>query len=218
MKSRRLAALAALGLPLALSGGLATQAWAHGSPASPPSRDYYCAVLDKGGVEEPQSAGCKASKARSGTEPIYNYEESIIRNSARRGLDGAPDGQLCNAGQSERAGLNLAPKVANYVAMPVSAGTLPIEYRASTPHPTQDFLVYLSKPEYDGSAPLKKDDLILLKKAQAGDFMLVGDTFRLNVDLPQRASGSKAVMLIDWEVKPLESDEGYYTCSDIVYK
>ena len=79
MKSRGLAALAALGLPLALSGGLATHAWAHGTPASPASRDYYCAVLDKGGVEEPQSAGCKASKARSGTEPIYNYEESLVR-------------------------------------------------------------------------------------------------------------------------------------------
>lgn len=214
MNSRKMALVAALGLPLALPGSFA---WAHGTTSNPPSREYFCKFLDKGGVENPQSDGCKAAKAAAGTGEVYNFNGILVSNAARRGLDAVPDGQICNAGNATYNGFNLVPAQAKYTATPVTGGTMTFSYLGTAAHTPSDFTVYISKPSYDGSRQLMKSDLDVIAKFPPTP-ALAGDTFRFDVTLPSRPAGSTAVILTQWNREAPQSDEGYYNCSDVVYK
>jgi chitin-binding protein len=209
-----MALVAALGLPLMFSGVLASQAAAHGAQADPPDRPFFCRFMDN--VENPQTPGCKAAKAAQGSGPTYDYNAVLISNANQQGIAAVPDGKLCSAGQDKYKGFDLAPATAGYVATPIQPGTREFRYRGTAPHKTLFFQVFMSKPSYDGSRPLTKADVDMI--ADVRNSTLAGDTFRFNVNIPQRASGSKAVMLTIWSRVQPESGEAYYTCSDVVYQ
>jgi chitin-binding protein len=216
MIARKLALVAALGVPLVLSGSFAARVWAHGGQADPPDRGFFCKFLDPGGVENPSTDGCKAAKAAAGTSEVYQWNSLIQPNANLKGLAILPEGQLCNAGDPSFRGFNLAPAAAKYTAAPVQGGDRVIKYRGTAPHKTEMFKLYITKPGYDGSQPVMKGDLDLLRTVK--DFTLAGDTFSFNVTLPQRAAGSKAVIFTEWDRVTIESGEGYFTCSDVVYQ
>jgi chitin-binding protein len=216
MNSRKMALITALSLPVALAGSFASKALAHGSTAVPASREFFCRFMDPGGSGNPSTSGCKAVLANGGSDQVISWNEVLQSNANQRGLAILPEGQLCNAGTPRFRGLNLAPAAVGYAATEVSPGTMEVSYRATAPHRTAFFKIYLSKPSYDGSRPLMKGDLDMI--ANVTNSTLAGDTFRFSIDLPDRPAGSKAVMLTEWARVMIESGETYFNCSDLIYK
>jgi chitin-binding protein len=215
MNPRKMALVAALGLPLVLAGSFAANVWAHGAASSPPDRGFFCRFND-GSVESPRTAGCQAAKAAQGTGPVYNFNAVLIPNANQRGIDAVPDGQLCSAGQQTYRGFNLAPAQAGYAATPIKGGTQQFRYLGTAPHKTDSFTIFISKPSYDGSRPLMKSDVDMVAKVT--NAVLAGDTFTYNVTLPDRPAGSKAVIFEIWSRVAQESGEAYFTCADVVYQ
>lgn len=211
MSARRKAALiaaACTAAPFALVPLAAAPAAAHGSMGDPVSRVAQCYAE---GPESPRSAACQAAVAAGGTQALYDWNGVRIGDAGGRHRQLIPDGKLCSANNAEFKGLDLAR--ADWPATRVSAGSYTFKYRVTAPH-KGGFTVYITKPGYDPTRPLKWSDLDLANPvASATDPAAVGGFYTFSGSLPQR-SGTHVLYAI-WQRS--DSPEAFYSCSDVTF-
>ena len=193
---------------LAASGPLA----AHGSMESPVSRVYACYQENP---ERPSSPACIAAAAAS-KQALYDWNGVRIGDADGRHQALIPDGALCSAGDGTFSALD-APRD-DWPATPIAPnaeGTLDLSFRATAPHATAYFRLYVTEPGYDPTQPL---DWLTLEaqpfcELTGANIVQNGGRFALNCPFPSGRSGRHLIYAI-WQRS--DSPEAFYSCSDVV--
>ena len=86
-------------------------------------------------------------------------------------------------------------------------------YRSTITH-TGTFKMFLTKPGYDPSRPLKWSDLPERPFAEVKDPAMTGDAYRIGMTLPSDRSGRQVLYTI-WQNS--STADTYYSCSDVVF-
>ncbi|MGW0843763.1 lytic polysaccharide monooxygenase auxiliary activity family 9 protein [Streptomyces sp. NPDC002787] len=193
--------------PLLLTAGAATPALAHGAPTDPVSRVSACSP--EGGSQG--TAACKAAIAANGA-PFTAWDNMRIAGVNGRDREVVPDGQLCSGGLAAYKGLDLAR--ADWPSTRLSPGTtLNLTYRSTIPH-TGTFKLFLTKPGYDPTKPLKWSDLPEKPFASITDPPLRNGSYRFSAKLPADRSGHQVLYTIWQNTSTVDT---YYSCSDVVF-
>ncbi|MEV4448472.1 lytic polysaccharide monooxygenase auxiliary activity family 9 protein [Streptomyces mirabilis] len=202
------AAAVAVAAPLLLLTWVAGPAQAHGAPTDPVSRVVACSPE---GGSNTGTAACRAAIAANGA-PFTAWDNLRVAGVGGRDRQVIPDGQLCSGGLPAYKGLNLARADWPSTRMPPGA-TFTLSYSSTIPH-TGTFKLYLSKPGYDPTKPLKWSDLPTKPFATATDPALVNGAYRIKATLPSDRTGRQMLYTI-WQ--NTSTSDTYYSCSDVVF-
>lgn len=207
--SRRTAAgVAALSAAAALVSLTPTTASAHGAVFNPVSRVAACYAE---GPETPRSQVCKDLVADSGTQPLYDWNEVNIANAAGQHQALIPDGKLCSANREKYRALDWART--DWPATAVSAGSFGFKVRATAAH-SGTMTVYITKPGFDPTQPLKWSDLDATPVAVYNTTRTATDGYySFSGTLPAR-TGRHIVYKV-WQRS--DSPEAFYSCSDVTF-
>ncbi|MFF0415040.1 lytic polysaccharide monooxygenase [Kitasatospora sp. NPDC004745] len=191
---------------LSVAVSTAGTASAHGTMTNPVSRIAACYAE---GPEHPVSQVCKDLVAASGTQPLYDWNEVNIANAAGNHQALIPDGKLCSANRDKYKALDW-PRT-DWPATPVKAGAFTFQFRTTAPHlGTQT--VYITKPGYDATKPLKWSDLDPTPVAQVQVTRTATDGYYSYAGtLPQRTG--RQLLYTVWQRS--DSPEAFYSCSDV---
>ncbi|QFR03075.1 lytic polysaccharide monooxygenase [Streptomyces phaeolivaceus] len=200
-------AAAAVVAPLLLTAGAVGPAWAHGAPTDPVSRVSACSP--EGGSQG--SAACRAAIAANGG-PFTAWDNMRIAGVNGRDREVVPDGQLCSGGLAPYKGLDLAR--ADWPSTRLSPGsTLDLTYRSTIPH-TGTFKLFLTKPGYDPTEPLKWSDLPEKPFASITDPPLRNGSYEFSAKLPADRAGHHVLYTIWQNTSTVDT---YYSCSDVAF-
>jgi chitin-binding protein len=202
------AAAVAVAAPLLLLTWAVGPAQAHGAPTDPVSRVVACSPEGGSNIG---TAACKAAIAANGA-PFTAWDNLRVAGVGGRDRQVIPDGQLCSGGLPSYKGLNLAR--ADWPSTRMTPGaTFTLSYSSTIPH-TGTFKLYLSKPGYDPTKPLKWSDLPTKPFATATDPALVNGAYRIKATLPSDRTGRQMLYTI-WQ--NTSTTDTYYSCSDVVF-
>ncbi|MFF7594120.1 lytic polysaccharide monooxygenase auxiliary activity family 9 protein [Streptomyces mirabilis] len=202
------AAAVAVAAPLLLLTWAVGPAQAHGAPTDPVSRVVACSPE---GGSNTGTAACRAAIAANGA-PFTAWDNLRVAGVGGRDRQLIPDGQLCSGGLPAYKGLNLAR--ADWPSTRMTPGaTFTLSYSSTIPH-TGTFKLYLSKPGYDPTKPLKWSDLPTKPFATATDPALVNGAYRIKATLPSDRTGRQMLYTI-WQ--NTSTSDTYYSCSDVVF-
>ncbi|MDX2546626.1 lytic polysaccharide monooxygenase auxiliary activity family 9 protein [Streptomyces sp. WI04-05B] len=204
-----LAGAAAFAAPLLLTLSAAGPAQAHGAPTKPVSRAFACSP-DGGSLAT--TAACRAAVTANGGAPFTFWDNLRVANVNGRDRAVIPDGRLCSGGLPDYRGLDLARS--DWPSTTLTPGArLTMTYRSTIPH-TGTFKMFLTKPGYDPSGPLKWSDLPDRPFAEVKDPTLTGDAYRIEMTLPSDRTGRHVLYTI-WQNS--STPDTYYSCSDVVF-
>ncbi|WP_405419963.1 lytic polysaccharide monooxygenase [Streptomyces erythrochromogenes] len=223
----RLTALVAL--PLAVSTLGSAPASAHGSAADPVSRSVACTKNPKA------SEACRLALTQS--PGIPGDWKSIVQG---RAIDHSTptsspqhrariaDGKLCSAGNAQFSGLDLARDDFPSTTLPGGA-EYDLRYDISALHNPYRMEMYVTKDGYDPKKPLKWSDLedtpflsadnTAATAAPSG--FLGAKAFTFRTVLPEK-KGKHLIYTIWHGLKrpdgSFQSEEAFYSCSDVTFK
>ncbi|MFK0020304.1 lytic polysaccharide monooxygenase [Streptomyces sp. NPDC090798] len=201
------AAAVAVAAPLLLLTWAVGPVQAHGAPTDPVSRVVACSP--EGGNTGTEA--CKAAIAANGA-PFTAWDNLRVAGVGGRDRQVIPNGQLCSGGLPAYKGLDLAR--ADWPSTRMTPGaTFTLTYSSTIPH-TGTFTLYLSKPGYDPTKPLKWSDLPTKPFATATDPALVNGAYRIKATLPADRTGRQMLYTI-WQ--NTSTTDTYYSCSDVVF-
>ncbi|WP_318209203.1 lytic polysaccharide monooxygenase [Streptomyces sp. SJL17-1] len=205
---RTAAGVAALSAAAALVTLTPTPASAHGAVFNPVSRVAACYAE---GPETPKSQVCKDLVADSGTQPLYDWNEVNIANAAGQHQALIPDGKLCSANREKYRALDWART--DWPATAVAAGGFDFKVRVTAAH-SGTMTVYITKPGFDPTQPLKWSDLDATPVAVHHTTRTATDGFyTFTGNLPAR-TGRHIVYKV-WQRN--DSPEAFYSCSDVTF-
>ncbi|MFF8838693.1 lytic polysaccharide monooxygenase [Streptomyces sp. NPDC015130] len=206
---RRTSAVAASALSAAALVGLTpATAGAHGAVFNPVSRVAACYAE---GPETPKSQVCKDLVADSGTQPLYDWNEVNIANADGQHQALIPDGKLCSANRAKYRALDWART--DWPATAVSAGSFDFKVRVTAPH-SGTMTVYITKPGFDPTQPLKWSDLDAAPVAVLNTTRTATDGFyNFTGNLPARTG--RHIIYKVWQRN--DSPEAFYSCSDVTF-
>ncbi|MEF9885359.1 lytic polysaccharide monooxygenase auxiliary activity family 9 protein [Streptomyces sp. P9-A4] len=200
--------VAALSAATALVGLTPTTAAAHGAVFNPVSRIAACYAE---GPETPRSQVCKDLVADSGTQPLYDWNEVNIANAAGQHQALIPDGKLCSANREKYRALDWART--DWPATAVAAGSFDFKVRVTAAH-SGTMTVYITKPGFDPTQPLKWSDLDATPVAVYNTTRTATDGYyNFTGNLPAR-TGRHIVYKV-WQRN--DSPEAFYSCSDVTF-
>ncbi|MDT9688112.1 lytic polysaccharide monooxygenase [Streptomyces sp. P9(2023)] len=183
-------------------------AGAHGAVFNPVSRVAACYAE---GPETPKSQVCKDLVADSGTQPLYDWNEVNIANADGQHQVVIPDGKLCSANREKYRALDWART--DWPATAVSAGSFDFKVRVTAPH-QGTMTVYITKPGFDPTKPLKWSDLDATPVATYATTRTSADGYyNFTGNLPAR-TGRHIVYKV-WQRS--DSPEAFYSCSDVAF-
>lgn len=223
MKLNKNNASVMIGMALSLSA-ISGSVQAHGWAEFPSARQNTC--YNDGGYWSNQipNAACQQAYDKSGVYPFLQRNEVAALTQDYNNIDAVkaqvPNGELCSAGDAQKAGLNIPSSEWQTTDIVLDEnGEFDFVWTATAPHNPSFWEFYLSKPSYDGTSPLTWDDVELIQ--ETGNVEPTAGspykTYRIKVALPQDRIGSNAVLYTRWQrIDP--AGEGFYNCSDIVIK
>lgn len=151
------------------------QVQAHGWVEYPSARQNTC--YEDGGfwTNEIPNQACQAAFDASGAYPFVQRSEIAANVPNYRDMAHVkaivPNGELCSAGDSAKAGLNIpSPYWQRTSITPDANNQIELVFFGKAPHNPSYWEFYLTKPSYDASLPLTWDDLDLIDTA--GDIVV----------------------------------------------
>ncbi|MFF4572895.1 lytic polysaccharide monooxygenase [Streptomyces sp. NPDC001410] len=199
---------AAAATPLLLLPWAAGPAQAHGAPTDPVSRVYACSP--EGGSAN-RSAACRAAISANGA-PFTAWDNLRVAGVNGRDRQVIPDGKLCSGNLPAYRGLDLARR--DWPATRLTpGGKLTMTYASTIAH-TGTFRLYLTKPGYDPSKPLKWADLPTRPFAEVTDPPLTNGAYHFRATVPSDRTGRQVLYTI-WQNS--STPDTYYSCSDVVF-
>ncbi|KID56321.1 chitinase [Pseudoalteromonas luteoviolacea] len=221
---RQQVTLCALGV--AIGVGVIGKVNAHGYMDFPKARQAIC--QEQGGFWWPKdgskipNAACRAAYLKSEHVQFIQKHEfaantADFRNQAAVEAN-IPDGTLCGAGDSQKAGMNIPSTQWQATEIkPNANGKVKIRYRATTPHNPSFWQFYLTKPGTDfKQKPLAWNDLELVQEHGNIAFFMAPDGkryYEMEVAIPEKFSGD-AILYSRWQRDDVVG-EGFYNCSDV---
>ncbi|MFF7124636.1 lytic polysaccharide monooxygenase [Streptomyces sp. NPDC008240] len=208
MTARLSVTAVAAATPLLLLPWTAGSAQAHGAPTDPVSRVYACSP--EGGSAN-RSAACRAAIDANGA-PFTAWDNLRVAGVNGRDRQVIPDGRLCSGNLPAYRGLDLARR--DWPATRLTpGGGLTMTYASTIAH-TGTFRLYLTKPDYDPSKPLKWADLPTRPFAEVTDPPLTNGAYHIRATLPSDRTGRQTLYTI-WQNS--STPDTYYSCSDVVF-
>jgi predicted carbohydrate-binding protein with CBM5 and CBM33 domain len=200
-----------------LTGGSAS---AHGAPMAPGSRTFLCYedALTSTGEIKPQNSACAAAAAQGGTTPFYNWFAVLRSDGAGRTRGFIPDGQLCSGGNPTFAGFD-RPGTDWPVTHLTSGASFAFKYNAWAAHPGW-FYQYVTRDTYDPTKPLTWDELedtpflTVDHPPVTGTVGTLDGSYNWTGNLPSGKTGRHIIYTV-W--KRSDSNETFYSCSDVVF-
>ncbi|MFG2121275.1 lytic polysaccharide monooxygenase [Streptomyces sp. NPDC048710] len=209
MTARLSVTATAAATPLLLLPWAAGPAQAHGAPTDPVSRVYACSP--EGGSAN-RSAACRAAISANGT-PFTAWDNLRVAGVNGRDRQVIPDGRLCSGNLPAYRGLDLARR--DWPATRLTpGGKLTMTYASTIAH-TGTFRLYLTKPGYDPSKPLKWADLPTRPFAEVTDPPLTNGAYHIRATVPSDRTGRQMLYTI-WQNS--STPDTYYSCSDVVFQ
>ncbi|MEU5534226.1 lytic polysaccharide monooxygenase [Streptomyces sp. NPDC020362] len=208
MTARLSVTAAAAATPLLLLPWTAGSAQAHGAPTDPVSRVYACSP--EGGSAN-RSAACRAAVTANGG-PFTAWDNLRVAGVNGRDRQVIPDGRLCSGNLPAYRGLDLARRDWPTTRL-APGGRLTMTYASTIAH-AGTFKLYLTKPGYDPSKPLKWSDLPTRPFAQVTDPPLTNGAYHIRATLPKDRTGPQVLYTI-WQNS--STPDTYYSCSDVVF-
>ncbi|MFJ3581022.1 lytic polysaccharide monooxygenase [Streptomyces sp. NPDC090127] len=185
-----------------------SSASAHGAVFNPVSRVAACYAE---GPETPKSQVCKDLVADSGTQPLYDWNEVNIANANGQHQVVIPDGKLCSANREKYRALDWART--DWPSTAVAAGSFDFKVRVTAAH-QGTMTVYITKPGFDPTQPLKWSDLDATPVATYATPRASTDGYyHFTGSLPAR-TGRHVVYKV-WQRS--DSPEAFYSCSDVTF-
>lgn len=205
---------------------VAQQSHAHGYADYPKARQAYCE--EDGGYWSPAdgsgipNAACRAAFNAAGTYQFVQaieFSKNVSNYNSQAAVEaGVPNGSLCAAGDSAKAGIDVPhPDWPTQQITLNGAGEFEYRFYASTPHDPSFWKFYLSKPGFDPTSDvLNWSDLDLVDEKSSASVQVINGTryYVMNVSLPTDRSG-RALLYTRWQRQDV-AGEGFYNCSDIV--
>lgn len=182
-------------------------AHAHGAPVSPVSRSVAC-TPDTGRYTG--SPACEAALAASPGAGLDEWDNIRLREVNGKDRERIPDGKLCSAGIDRFRGLDL-PRGDWPVTRMTAGSPYTFRYRAAIPHAGR-FELYLTRPAYDPSLPLKWSDLEPQPFLTVTDPPLTDQTYSFTGQVPAGRTGRHLILAV-WRNTQLP--DTYYSCSDV---
>ncbi|UTF58891.1 lytic polysaccharide monooxygenase [Gilvimarinus sp. DA14] len=205
---------------------VAQQSLAHGYADYPKARQGYCE--EAGGYWWPSdgsgiaNAACRAAFQQSGSYQFVQaieFSANVTNYNSQAAVEaGVPNGSLCAAGDSAKAGIDLPHP--DWPAQQITlngAGEFEYRFYASTPHDPSFWKFYLTKPGFNPATDvLTWQDLELVDEKSSANLQTINGTryYVMNVSLPTNRSGD-AILYTRWQRQDA-GGEGFYNCSDIV--
>ncbi|UTH76259.1 lytic polysaccharide monooxygenase [Chromobacterium sp. IIBBL 290-4] len=187
-------------------------AWAHGTMEVPINRVYSCFLEDP---EEPKTPACQAVQKLDGTEGMYNWNGINQNPPGDKHQAVVSDGQLCGGGQSTFRSFNLPRQDWKSSRMvPDANGNFEFIYRATAPHATKYFRFYITKNGWNPAQPLKWSDLELFGAINGNPPQDANKRYHMTLKLPPGKTGPHIIYNV-W--KRSDSEEAFYSCSDVVF-
>lgn len=183
---------------------VASNALGHGSMEFPPSRSYACRFL------QPDHVMCQQAWDAN-PQALYDWMEINLADAGDRHREMVPDGRLCSAGREKYAAFDEAS--ADWPTteiQPDTDGRFTFRFNAWVPHSTLYYRIYITRDGWDPSIAVGWDDLDLVY--DSGPWAAV-DPVILRPTLPAR-SGQHLLYLV-WQRD--DSQEAFYSCSDVVF-
>jgi chitin-binding protein len=225
-----LSLLAAVGATLAP----VRPAAAHGAVGYPIARQYQCRVEEgywhpEDGSGIPQ-ADCRAA-FRAGNQSAYPFTQwnEVSANPVGQGNDleklkeAVPDGLLCAGGDRKKAGLDVPAAQWRKTRLVPHNGHVELVWENTQSHNPARMRVFISKPAYNPTVPLRWGDMQQIYDAPAptpipanGAGHLPGTVqtfYKLDVTLPPGRTGD-AVLYSYWQ-RADAGNEGFFNCSDV---
>lgn len=193
---------------MAVSGGM-PQAYAHGAPEYPISRQYNC-------YKNPQLPACRAAVAGGLEQSLYDWNG--VNQGAANGNHQAvvPNGTLCAGGKDLYRGFNL-PRADWPVTpwAPSADGRYELRYHATAPHNTLYMRFYLTRDGFDPTLrPLQWADLDQVAEVPRAQITTTTDSrYVVRLDLPPRTG--RHIVYTVWQ--RVDSQEAFYACSDVTF-
>ncbi|WP_323117833.1 lytic polysaccharide monooxygenase [Burkholderia alba] len=218
--------LAAVGATLAP----VRQAAAHGAVGYPIARQYQCR-LEEGYWYPEDGSAIPHDDCRAASQSAYPFTQwnEVSANPIGQGDDLAklkeavPDGLLCAGGDRQKAGLDVPAASWRKTQIAPRNGQIELVWENTQSHNPARMRVFISKPSYNASQPLRWEDLQQIYDAPAaaptpanGEGHLPGSIqsfYKLNVTLPPGRTGD-AVIYSYWQRKDA-GNEGFFNCSDV---
>nr|QLJ99614.1 lytic polysaccharide monooxygenase [Micromonospora carbonacea] len=201
---RMFAAVAVVAATVALA---APPAYAHGAPTTPLSRAAAC----RPGGPHAATPACRA--AVSAGAAVREWDNIRVARIDGRDRERIPDGELCSGGLSAYRGLDLARS--DWPATELEAGgRLTFRYRTTIPH-RGTFRLYSTVDGYDPRQRLTWVDLEAEPFLTATDPPLRDGAYQMAGRLPAGKTGRHLIYTI-WQNS--DTQDTYYSCSDVVYR
>ncbi|WP_038173425.1 lytic polysaccharide monooxygenase [Vibrio pacinii] len=208
-------------LGLSTLAGLSTfHVSAHGWVEFPNARQNIC--YQDGGfwTNEIPNPACQAAFDQSGAYPFVQRSEVSANVANYRDMAHVQaivrDGELCSAGDSAKAGLNVVSSHWQRTDVALDENNqIDFVFYGKAPHNPSYWQFYLTKANYDSSQPLTWNDLELIDSA--GNIAIDEQKrYRTKVTFPAGRSGD-AILYTRWQ-RVDAAGEGFYNCSDITLR
>ncbi|MEV5818682.1 lytic polysaccharide monooxygenase [Micromonospora haikouensis] len=201
---RMFAAVAVAAATVALA---APPAYAHGAPTDPLSRAAAC----RPGGPHAATPACRA--AVSAGAAVREWDNIRVARIDGRDRQRIPDGELCSGGLSAYQGLDLARS--DWPATELTAGAkFTFRYRTTIPH-RGTFRLYSTVDDYDPKRRLTWVDLETEPFLTATDPPIRDGAYQMTGRLPAGRSGRHLIYTI-WQNS--DTQDTYYSCSDVIYR
>jgi chitin-binding protein len=196
------------------------QAQAHGVSMFPGARTFLCwqdGLRDNGQII-PYNPACAAAVNQGGPTPLYNWFAVLRSDGAGRTNGFIPDGQLCSGGTGGPYDFTAYYAVRSDWPVTHLTSGASIEMRHSNwaQHPGT-FVYYVTKNGWNPDGPLKWSDLesfgsVTNPPATGGPGAL--NYYYWNTQLPSGKTG-RHIIYTHWIRS--DSNENFYSCSDVVF-
>lgn len=204
---------------------------AHGAVSFPIARQYQCQIEGGlwGNVANIPNADCRKAieigKEGDKQLPFTQWNELSANpsdpNNEASVQAAVPNGLLCAGGDPRKVTLDSVPTtIWRKTVITPEKGMIQLRWDLTTPHNPAQMKIYLSKPSYDPTQPLRWEDLTLIHDALAPASVPGalasgpnGNLYLIDIPIPDDRIGD-AIIYSYWQ-RDDAGNEGFFNCSDI---
>jgi predicted carbohydrate-binding protein with CBM5 and CBM33 domain len=208
---------------LAATLGTATDASAHGTAYTPPSRNFSC--LERWGDDFQDPAMATEDPMcwqawQTNTNTMWNWNGLYKNGLAGQFQANTPDGTLCSGGNAQGGMYNSLDKVGDWKTTDIP-NNFTLTYLDAAKHGADFYKVYVTKQGFDPKTdPVTWENIELLtttgkfapgEGTPSSDPDYPGTTVQIPVSAPGR-TGHQVVFVI-WQASHM--DQTFFSCSDV---
>ncbi|MBT5230533.1 MAG: hypothetical protein HOM11_09690 [Methylococcales bacterium] len=195
-----------LGLLVSVLSSVSFSAAGHGYVTYPKARQVIC--NNDGGYWWPEdgsaipNAACRDAFVETGRYQFQQLNEFATLtedyNNQQAVESNIPDGSLCSAGSSQKAGMDtVSPEWQKTRITPDNAGNITLTFHATAPHNPHFWKIYLTKPGFNPNTDTLTWSALELIQEHT-NVSLSNGNYEMSVSIPEGRTGD-AILYTRWQ-------------------